>query len=149
MLTADATNQIGIALMAQLHTHLNELRYTWINGGERVEGKQAFYQVLRHKFRLNVVAAKAERGLSQVVGTEGEEVSVLSNLIGRYGCAGKLNHGADRNIQFHTLPGDGSGYYKGGSYYVLDAQATLELINQFFNPYLEDLTLEDMDILVP
>jgi len=53
------------------------------------------------------------------------------------------------NIQFHTLPGDGSGYYKGGSYYVLDAQATLELINQFFNPYLEDLTLEDMDILVP
>ena len=53
------------------------------------------------------------------------------------------------NIFFHTLPGDGAGYYKGGSYYVLDDQATLELINAYFNPYLRDLTLDDMDILVP
>ena len=39
-----------------------------------------------------------------------------------------LTIGSD-NIHFHTLPGDGSGWYKGGSYYVLDAQAALELIN--------------------
>lgn len=53
------------------------------------------------------------------------------------------------NIAFHTLPGDGAGFYKGGSYYVLEPQETLELINTYFNPYTTDLTLEDMDILVP
>lgn len=53
------------------------------------------------------------------------------------------------NIAFHTLPGDGAGWYKGASYYVLDAEATLELINTYFNPYTHPLTLDDMDILVP
>ena len=47
------------------------------------------------------------------------------------------------------LPGDGAGYYQGVSYYTLDAQATLELINSYFNPYTQALTLDDMDILVP
>ena len=52
-------------------------------------------------------------------------------------------------LAFHTLPGDGSGYYKGGSYYVLDPEATLELINTYFNPYKRELTMDDMHILVP
>ena len=57
------------------------------------------------------------------------------------------------NIHFYTLPGDGAtleglGFYK-GSYYVLDPQQVLELVNTSFNPYAEDLTLEDMDILAP
>ncbi len=53
------------------------------------------------------------------------------------------------NIYFHTLPGDGAGYYKGGSYYVLYPDEVLELVNSYFNPYKQDLTLDDMDILVP
>lgn len=53
------------------------------------------------------------------------------------------------NISFHTLPGDGAGYYKGISYYTLDADATLTMINNYCNPYTHDLTLDDMDILVP
>ena len=56
--------------------------------------------------------------------------------------------GADQ-IMFHTLPGDGAGWYSGGSYYILDDAATLELVNTYMNPYTYDLTLEDMDILVP
>ena len=52
-------------------------------------------------------------------------------------------------IAFHTLPGDGAGYYKGGSYYTVEPEATLELINAYFNPYVQALTLDDMDILVP
>ncbi|MBR3704639.1 MAG: hypothetical protein IKM11_04035, partial [Oscillospiraceae bacterium] len=52
-------------------------------------------------------------------------------------------------ISFHTLPGDGAGWYSGGSYYILDDNATLELINAHFNPYTYELTLDDMDILVP
>lgn len=56
--------------------------------------------------------------------------------------------GVDR-ISFHTLPGDGAGWYSGGSYYIPDSTATLELINAYFNPFTTDLTLDDMDILVP
>ena len=59
-----------------------------------------------------------------------------------------LNIGSE-GLTFHTLPGDGSGYYKGGSYYVLDPKATLEMINTYFNPYKRELTMDDMHILVP
>ena len=59
-----------------------------------------------------------------------------------------LNIGSE-GLTFHTLPGDGSGYYKGGSYYVLDPEATLEMINTYFNPYKRELTMDDMHILVP
>lgn len=52
-------------------------------------------------------------------------------------------------ITFHTLPGDGAGWYSGGSYYILDDEAVLDLINAHFNPYTYELTLDDMDILVP
>ena len=57
-----------------------------------------------------------------------------------------LNIGTE-NIHFATLPGDG--YYNKQSVYVLDAQATCDLVNEALNPYNEALTLEDMDILVP
>ncbi len=53
------------------------------------------------------------------------------------------------NISFHTLPGDGAGYYKGGSYYVLYPEEALEMVNECFNPYQRELTLDDLDILVP
>ena len=59
-----------------------------------------------------------------------------------------LTVGSD-NITFHTLPGDGAGWYKGGSYYILYPDAVLELVNEHFNPYQEDLTLDQMDILAP
>ena len=49
------------------------------------------------------------------------------------------------NVSFHTLPGEAKTVY-GGSYYVLDEDACLELINSSFNPYREDLTAEDLDI---
>lgn len=53
------------------------------------------------------------------------------------------------NVYFHTLPGDGSGYYNRQSVYALDPDATLALINEALNPYTRPLTLEDTDILVP
>ncbi len=59
-----------------------------------------------------------------------------------------LTVGSD-NITFHTLPGDGAGYYKGGSYYVLDPAGCLEMVNSYFNPYQRELALDDMHILVP
>ena len=53
------------------------------------------------------------------------------------------------NFHFYTLPRDGTGYYKGGSYYILYPEEVLELVNDAFNPYDQPQTLEDMDILVP
>lgn len=53
------------------------------------------------------------------------------------------------NITFHTLPGDGAGWYNGGSYYILDDLATLDLVNQYFNPYTREITLDETNILVP
>lgn len=57
------------------------------------------------------------------------------------------------NIHFYTLPGDGANLHNmsfyGGSYYVVNPEETLALINESFNPYDQDLTLDDMDILVP
>lgn len=51
------------------------------------------------------------------------------------------------NIEFHTLPGDGTKRYLGRSYYVLDPEKTLEMVNQCLNPYQRQLSLKDMDIL--
>ena len=52
------------------------------------------------------------------------------------------------NIHFYTLPGEG-GYVYGGSYYILHPEETLDLINASFNPYDQDISLEETDIPVP
>ena len=59
-----------------------------------------------------------------------------------------LTAGSD-NISFHTLPGDGAGYYKGGSYYILYPDEVLEMVNTYFNPYRSERTPDDMHILAP
>lgn len=59
-----------------------------------------------------------------------------------------LSMGMDA-VSFHTLPGDGSGYYRKESVYVVDPEAALTLVNENLNPYREPITPEDMDILVP
>lgn len=49
------------------------------------------------------------------------------------------------NIHFSTLPGTAQDVY-GGSYYVLDREECLALINSSLNPYKEDLTAAELDI---
>jgi anionic cell wall polymer biosynthesis LytR-Cps2A-Psr (LCP) family protein len=53
------------------------------------------------------------------------------------------------NINFMTLPGDGQGWYKGGSYYILYPDEVLTMVNTYFNPYSTDLTLDDMHVFAP
>ena len=45
------------------------------------------------------------------------------------------------NISFSTLPNEWR-----SPYIYLDPDATLELVNQYLNPYVEDRTMEDLDI---
>ena len=52
-------------------------------------------------------------------------------------------------VSFYTLPGDGSGWYRGESVYALDPEATLALVNEALNPYVDPITMEDMDICIP
>lgn len=56
-----------------------------------------------------------------------------------------LNIGTE-NITFSTLPGQARNNVLGGSYYVIDPQACLELVNSSFNPYDTDLSTADLDI---
>ena len=53
------------------------------------------------------------------------------------------------DVRFHTLPGDGAGYYRGESVYVLDPDATLALVNDALNPYDQPITRDELDIFVP
>ena len=53
------------------------------------------------------------------------------------------------NIHFHTLPGDGTGYYNGGSYYILYDDQVLSLVNDYFNPFTEAREMSDLHVFVP
>jgi len=50
------------------------------------------------------------------------------------------------NIRFHTFPGEGV-VIRGGAYFQLDTEGTLEIINTCLNPYNADFVLEDLEIL--
>ena len=70
----------------------------------------------------------------------------LGNLVWLAGEA--LSIGAE-GVRFHTLPGDGAGWYRRESVYVLDPEATLALVNEALNPYDQPITMDELDILVP
>ena len=111
----------------------------------RIGTQQAFLTAVA-KQTLQVSNLDKIPEMAEIFSTRVETDLKLANLIWIGEQA--LSMGSD-SIAFHTLPGDGAGYYKGGSYYVLDPEGTLELVNTYFNPYREDLTLEDMYILTP
>ena len=111
----------------------------------RIGTQQAFLTAVA-KQTLQVSNLDKIPEMAEIFSTRVETDLKLANLIWIGEQA--LSMGSD-SIAFHTLPGDGAGYYKGGSYYVLDPEGVLELINTYFNPYKRPLTREDMDILVP
>ena len=109
----------------------------------RIGTQQAFLKTVAQKLmKIENVPAMAETFLKYV-----KTDLTLGNLVWLANQA--LSMGGTDAISFATLPGDGSGYYNKQSVYVLDAQATCDLVNEALNPYNEALTLEDMDILVP
>ena len=73
VLTANTANDVGVALVAQLNAHLNQLGNARINRSKRVVRQDALCEVLMDELSLNVVAGEAERGLGKVVGAEAEE----------------------------------------------------------------------------
>lgn len=108
----------------------------------RIQTQQAFLtQVAKQLLKIDNVPAMAQVFFKYVKTdlTTGNLVWLGTEALGM---------GMDA-VSFHTLPGDGSGYYRRESVYVLDPEQTLALVNETLNPYKEPITLEDMDILVP
>jgi LCP family protein required for cell wall assembly len=108
----------------------------------RIGTQQAFLtQVARQLLSVKNVPAMAEVFLKYV-----KTDLKLGNLVWLGNEA--LDIGME-GVSFYTLPGDGSGWYKGESVYALDPEATLALVNEALNPYVDPISMEDMDIRIP
>ena len=111
----------------------------------RIGTQQAFLKAVAKKL-LSLENVKNIPALAEIFFTYVKTDLTLGNLV--WLGTEALNIGME-NLRFHTLPGDGSGWYNGQSVYALDPDATLALVNDALNPYAEPLTMEDLDILVP
>ena len=108
----------------------------------RIATQQAF---------LKAVVQKASRlehapALAQLVSAHVKTDLSAANLA--WFAVKALDVGAE-GVHFHTLPGDGAGYYRGESVYVLDPNAVLDLVNEALNPYDQPITMDETDIFVP
>lgn len=109
----------------------------------RIGTQQAFLKTVAQKLmKLENVPAMAETFLKYVT-TD----LTLGNLMWLANQA--LSMGGTDAISFATLPGDGSGWYKGMSVYALDPEQVLEMTNSMLNPYATDITADEQNILVP
>ena len=95
VLTADTEVNIGVGLAAQLSSHSHQLANAGlIQTSEGIVLVDLTIIVSIQELAC-VIAGEAEGHLSQVVGTEGEECSFLSDLVSGQSCAGDLDHGTD------------------------------------------------------
>lgn len=109
----------------------------------RIGTQQAFLKTVAQKLmKLENVPAMAETFLKYV-----KTDLTLGNLMWLANQA--LSMGGTDAISFATLPGDGSGWYKGMSVYALAPEQVLEMTNSMLNPYATDITADEQNILVP
>lgn len=110
---------------------------------DRIKTQQAFLKAVADKlFSLQSVIKIPEFARIFSENVTSSDNLTLGNMIWFGNQA--LNIGTE-NIHFTTLPGEAKTVY-GGSYFVLDADACLTLLNESFNPYKADLTTSDLDI---
>ena len=109
----------------------------------RIETQQAFLKAVAQKLmKIENLPAMAETFLKYV-----KTDLTLGNLVWLANEA--LSMGGMDAIHFATLPGDGSGWYKGMSVYALDREQVLEMTNLMLNPYAAPLTADEQNVLVP
>ena len=83
MLSADAQLDIGTGLAAQFGSHFNQLAYALlVKTGKGIKLVYLLGIVIIQEL-TGVIAAEAEGHLGKVVGAEGEEFSLLRNLVGQ------------------------------------------------------------------
>ena len=111
----------------------------------RIETQQAFLKAVA-KQTLQLSNVRNISSLANIFTTYVKTDLSLGNIVWLGNEALKI--GMD-GVTFHTLPGDGTGYYRKESVFVLDRDATVALVNEALNPYVKPVTVEDTDILVP
>ena len=93
MLPANAELEITILPSTARARSFNEFAYpSNIKAGKGVTLEQALLHIAVHEAH-RVVAADAEGGLSQIVGTEGEEIGGLRDITGAERRARQFDHG--------------------------------------------------------
>ena len=103
MLTTDTDLEVVDGLATALDTHFDELTDTGlVEAGEWVDVDH-FSFLIGWQEGAGVVAAEAETGLGEVVSSEAEELSVLSNFVCSESRTWDLNHGADGVFQLAGL----------------------------------------------
>ena len=109
----------------------------------RIETQQAFLKAVAQKLmKIENLPAMAETFLKYV-----KTDLTLGNLVWLGNEA--LSMGGMSAVTFATLPGDGTGWYKGASVYALDPEQVLEMTNAMLNPYAADITADEQNIIVP
>ena len=124
----------------------------------RIGTQQAFLKAVAKQL-LQVSNVRNVSALADIFSTYVKTDLTLGNLVwlgsealkivGSKDESAPADSGGLNNVNFYTLPGDGSGYYRKESVYVLNREETLLLINHALNPYVDPITVEQTDILVP
>src|SRR4029077_17370010 len=90
--TANPKLDVGSRLAASFHGNLHQLAHALlIDRGKRIAFYDFQFGVVRQK-RTAVVAAHAERGLSEIVGAETEELRLAGDLVRRQRASRHFDH---------------------------------------------------------
>lgn len=111
---------------------------------ERVNVQRDFISACMDQWVTPGLALKAKDLLSVVA----ENVTTDLTSANLAWCAGAILRCDTAQIVTNTLPGYAA-TWNGGSYYVIHPYDTVELINEFYNPYLADVTIYDLDVRTP
>ena len=99
MLAADSQLEVGFGAAALLTCGLNELPDAGlVERLERINVEQFTFEIVRQE-RVDVVTAKAERQLRQIIRSEAEEVSDLGDFVRGERGARNLDHRADWDVE--------------------------------------------------
>ncbi len=109
----------------------------------RIQTQQAFLKAVGKKcLQLGNITKVKE--FAEIFNQHVETNLSLGNLI----WLGQQALGMDmENVHFFTLPGNYAASYHGTSYVLPDLDELVEAVNTYLNPYLEDVTSEDVDVM--
>ncbi|NLG53091.1 MAG: LCP family protein [Clostridiales bacterium] len=108
-------------------------RHTYVDGDiGRIKAQHAFIEAFMKKMISPSTLSKLP-GLAEIAMENVKTDLDIGNLI----WLGKecLSLDTENDVKLFTLPGVGK-YVNGGSYYIINEESALEIINEYFNPYV-------------
>ncbi len=111
---------------------------------ERVNVQRDFISACMDQWVTPGLALKAKDLLAVVT----ENVTTDLTSANLAWCAGAILRCDTAQIETNTLPGYAA-TWNGGSYYIIHPYDTVELVNEYYNPYIVDVTIYDLDVRTP